>query len=93
MADYFAQIRPELKQNMLESYEFILENDVPLTHALLNLLSLATHAHGCGLAVPKFETTQVMSLMLTTPSPFCPRTGLGHRACPALSSRTKPPWL
>ncbi len=36
-ADYFAQNRPEFKQNVLDYYEFIRENDVTLTHALVNL--------------------------------------------------------
>ena len=36
-ADYFAQDRPEFKQNVLDYYEFIRENDVTLTHALVNL--------------------------------------------------------
>ena len=36
-ADYFAQDRPEFKQNVINYYEFIRENDVTLTHALLNL--------------------------------------------------------
>ena len=36
-ADYFAQDRPEYKQNVLDYHEFIRENDVTLTHALVNL--------------------------------------------------------
>ena len=36
-ADYFAQNRPEFKQNVINYYEFIRENDVTLTHALVNL--------------------------------------------------------
>ena len=36
-SDYFAQNRPEFKQNVLDYYEFIRENDVTLTHALVNL--------------------------------------------------------
>ena len=36
-ADYFAQDRPEYKQNVLNYHEFIRENDVTLTHALVNL--------------------------------------------------------
>jgi 4-hydroxyphenylacetate 3-monooxygenase len=36
-ADYFAQDRPEFKQNVLNYHEFIRENDVTLTHALVNL--------------------------------------------------------
>ncbi|MCH8108285.1 MAG: 4-hydroxyphenylacetate 3-monooxygenase, oxygenase component [Chloroflexi bacterium] len=36
-ADYFAQNRPEFKQNVIDYHEFIRENDVTLTHALVNL--------------------------------------------------------
>ena len=36
-AGYFAQDRPEFKKNMLNYHEFIRENDVTLTHALVNL--------------------------------------------------------
>jgi len=36
-ADYFAQNRPEFKQNVINYHEFIRENDVTLTHALVNL--------------------------------------------------------
>ncbi len=36
-ADYFAQDRPEFKKNVTDYYEFIRENDLTLTHALLNL--------------------------------------------------------
>src|SRR5713226_2198432 len=36
-ADYFAQNRSEFKNNVVEYYDFIRENDVTLTHALLNL--------------------------------------------------------
>ena len=36
-AGYFAQGRPEFKKNMLNYHEFIRENDVTLTHALVNL--------------------------------------------------------
>ena len=36
-ADYFAQDRPEFKQNVLNYYQFIRENDVTLTHTLVNL--------------------------------------------------------
>ena len=35
--DYFAQNRPEFKQNMQNYYELIRENDLVLTHTLLNL--------------------------------------------------------
>jgi 4-hydroxyphenylacetate 3-monooxygenase len=35
--DYFAQNRPEFKQNMQNYYEYIRENDSVLTHTLLNL--------------------------------------------------------
>jgi 4-hydroxyphenylacetate 3-monooxygenase len=43
-ADYFAQNRPEFKQNVLKYYEFIREQDVTLTHALLNLQRRRTPA-------------------------------------------------
>ena len=36
-AGYYAQDRPEFKRNMLNYHEFIRENDVTLTHALVNL--------------------------------------------------------
>jgi 4-hydroxyphenylacetate 3-monooxygenase len=36
-ADYFAQNRPEFKKNVMDYYEFIRENDLALTHALVNL--------------------------------------------------------
>ena len=36
-ADYFAQDRPEFKKNVKNYYEFIRENDLTLTHALVNL--------------------------------------------------------
>ncbi|MEE8465407.1 MAG: 4-hydroxyphenylacetate 3-hydroxylase N-terminal domain-containing protein, partial [Dehalococcoidia bacterium] len=36
-ADYFGQDRPEFKQNVINYHEFIRENDVALTHALVNL--------------------------------------------------------
>ena len=36
-ADYFAQNRPEFKDNVLRYHEFIRENDVTLTHTLVNL--------------------------------------------------------
>ena len=35
--DYFAQNRPEFKQNIQGYYEYIRENDLVLTHTLLNL--------------------------------------------------------
>ena len=35
--DYFAQDRPEFKQNVINYHNFIRENDVALTHALVNL--------------------------------------------------------
>ena len=35
--DYFAQNRPEFKKNVLDYYEFIRENDITLTHTLVNL--------------------------------------------------------
>ena len=35
--DYFAQNRPEFKQNIQNYYEYIRENDLVLTHTLLNL--------------------------------------------------------
>ena len=34
---YFAQDRPEFEQNVLDYHEFIRENDIALTHALVNL--------------------------------------------------------
>ena len=36
-SDYFAQNRPEFKKNVTDYYEFIRENDLCLTHALINL--------------------------------------------------------
>ena len=36
-SDFFAQDRPEFKQNVSNYYEYIRENDLTLTHALLNL--------------------------------------------------------
>ncbi|MCH7713340.1 MAG: 4-hydroxyphenylacetate 3-monooxygenase, oxygenase component [Chloroflexi bacterium] len=36
-SDYFAQDRPEFKQNVLNYHEFLRENDVTLTHTLVNL--------------------------------------------------------
>ncbi len=36
-ADYFGQDRPEFKQNVINYHEFIRENDVALTHALVNV--------------------------------------------------------
>ena len=38
-ADYFAQNRPEFRDNVLRYHEFIRENDVTLTHTLVNLQS------------------------------------------------------
>jgi 4-hydroxyphenylacetate 3-monooxygenase len=35
--DYFAPNRPEFKQNIISYYEFIRENDLTLTHTLVNL--------------------------------------------------------
>ena len=35
--DYFAQNRPEFKQNIQSYYEYVRENDLVLTHTLLNL--------------------------------------------------------
>ena len=43
-ADYFAQNRPEFKQNVLHYYEFLREQDVTLTHALVNLQRRRTPA-------------------------------------------------
>ena len=43
-ADYFAQDRPEFKQNVLNYHEFLRENDVTLTHALVNLQRSRTPA-------------------------------------------------
>jgi 4-hydroxyphenylacetate 3-monooxygenase len=36
-ADYFAQNRPQFKKNVLDYHEYIRENDLALTHALVNL--------------------------------------------------------
>jgi 4-hydroxyphenylacetate 3-monooxygenase len=36
-ADYFAQNRPEFKKHLIEYHEYIRENDLTLTHALVNL--------------------------------------------------------
>ena len=36
-ADYFAQGRPEFKDNVLKYYEYVRENDLTLTHTLINL--------------------------------------------------------
>ena len=36
-AEYFSQNRPEFKKNVINYHEFIRENDVTLTHALVNL--------------------------------------------------------
>ena len=38
-ADYFAQNRPEFRDNVLRYHEFIRDNDVALTHTLVNLQS------------------------------------------------------
>jgi 4-hydroxyphenylacetate 3-monooxygenase len=35
--DYFAQNRPEFKQNIINYYEYVRENDLALTHTLVNL--------------------------------------------------------
>jgi len=35
--DYFGQNRPEFKQNIVSYYEYIRENDLTLTHTLVNL--------------------------------------------------------
>ncbi len=35
--DYFARNRPEFKQNIINYYEYIRENDLTLTHTLVNL--------------------------------------------------------
>jgi 4-hydroxyphenylacetate 3-monooxygenase len=43
-ADYFAQNRPEFKHNVLRYYECIREQDVTLTHALVNLQRRRTPA-------------------------------------------------
>ncbi len=43
-ADYFAQDRPEFKQNVVDYHEFLRENDVTLTHALVNLQRSRTPA-------------------------------------------------
>ena len=36
-AEYFGQNRPEFKKNVLDYYEFVRENDITLTHTLVNL--------------------------------------------------------
>ena len=36
-AEYFGQNRPEFKKNVLDYYELIRENDITLTHTLVNL--------------------------------------------------------
>ena len=36
-SDYFGQNRPEFKKNVLRYHEFVRENDVTLTHTLVNL--------------------------------------------------------
>jgi len=36
-ADYFGQNRPEFKKNIIDYYEYIRENDLTLTHTLVNL--------------------------------------------------------
>ena len=36
-ADYCGQNRPEFKQNILDYYEYIRENDIVMTHTLVNL--------------------------------------------------------
>ena len=43
-ADYFAQNRPEFKHNVLHYYAFLREQDVTLTHALVNLQRRRTPA-------------------------------------------------
>jgi len=43
-ADYFARNRPAFKHNVLKYYEFIREQDLTLTHALLNLQRRRTPA-------------------------------------------------
>ena len=43
-AEYFAQDRPEFKKNVLNYHEFLRENDVTLTHALVNLQRSRTPA-------------------------------------------------
>ena len=49
-ADYFAQNRPEFKQNVIDYHEFIRENDVTLTHALVNLQRSRTQTRQLTLA-------------------------------------------
>ena len=49
-ADYFAQDRPEFKKNVLNYHEFLRENDVTLTHALVNLQRSRTPAAADNLA-------------------------------------------
>ncbi len=36
-AEYFAQCRPEFGENLRRYYDYIRENDLTLTHALINL--------------------------------------------------------
>src|SRR6266852_5398935 len=36
-SDFFAQNRPEFRENMRRHYEYIRENDLTLTHSLINL--------------------------------------------------------
>ena len=43
-ADYFAQNRPEFKRHIIQYYEFLREQDVALTHALVNLQRRRTPA-------------------------------------------------
>ena len=43
-ADYFAQGRPEFKDNVLRYYEYVRENDLTLTHTLINLQSAPAKA-------------------------------------------------
>ena len=59
-ADYFAQNRPEFKRHILQYYECLREQDVALTHALVNLQRRRTPA-----AVDTLEFIPIKSLAAT----------------------------
>ena len=52
--DYFAQNRPEFKQNIQQYFEYVRENDLTLTHTLVNLQRNRATA-----ATPLEDTTDV----------------------------------
>ena len=52
--DYFAQNRPEFRQNIQRYYEHVRENDLVLTHTLINL-----QRNRSPLAAPLEDTTEV----------------------------------